>query len=83
MVLRYGWVFFESAMTYCSPPARIRMISARVSAPSLSGGTALLIAQGYRPGNFRPIAEMEAALSEIMKAKGVEVPPAPKRKEDS
>ena len=48
-----------------------------------SGWTPLLIAQGYRPGNFRPIAEMEAALSGIMKAKGMDVLPAPKRKEDS
>lgn len=48
-----------------------------------SGWTPLLIAQGYRPGNFRPIAEMEAALAGIMKARGAAVPSAPKRKEDS
>ncbi len=47
-----------------------------------SGWTPLLIAQGYRQGNFRPIAEMEDVFSKIMKARGVEPPPAPKRKED-
>ena len=48
-----------------------------------SGWTPLLIAQGYRQGNFRPIAEMEAVISEVMKARGVTPPAAPKRKEDS
>ncbi len=47
-----------------------------------SGWTPLLIAQGYRQGNFRPIAEMEEVFSKVMKARGVEPPPAPKRKED-
>ena len=47
-----------------------------------SGWTPLLIAQGYRQGNFRPIAEMEDVFSKVMKARGVEPPPAPKRKED-
>jgi len=45
-----------------------------------SGWTPLLIAQGFRQGNFRPIAEMEAAVSEVMRSHGVEPPPAPKRK---
>ena len=48
-----------------------------------SGWTPLLIAQGYRQGNFRPIAEMEAVISEVMKARGATPPAAPKRKEDS
>ena len=47
-----------------------------------SGWTPLLIAQGYRQGNFRPIAEMEDVFSKVMKSRGVEPPPAPKRKED-
>ena len=47
-----------------------------------SGWTPLLIAQGYRQGNFRPIAEMEDVFSKVMKARGIEPPPAPKRKED-
>lgn len=41
------------------------------------GWTPLLIAQGYRPGNFRPIQETTDALTEIMRAKGIEPPPAP------
>ena len=48
-----------------------------------SGWTPLLIAQGYRQGNFRPIAEMEAVISEVMKSRGATPPAAPKRKEDS
>jgi uncharacterized protein len=46
-----------------------------------SGWTPLLIAQGYRQGNFRPIAEMEAVFSQVMKARGVDPPPAPPRKD--
>lgn len=45
-----------------------------------SGWTPLLIAQGFRQGNFRPIAEMEEVISRVMRAKGVEPPPAPLRK---
>ncbi len=44
-----------------------------------SGWTPLLIAQGFRQGNFRPIAEMEEVISRVMRAKGVEPPPAPPR----
>ncbi len=44
------------------------------------GWTPLLIAQGYRFGNFRPIAETQEALMEIMKERGAEFPPAPERK---
>ncbi len=47
-----------------------------------SGWTPLLIAQGYRQGNFRPIAEMVDVFSKVMKVRGVEPTPAPKRKED-
>ena len=43
------------------------------------GWTPLLIAQGFRFGNFRPIAVMEAAVSEVMARHGVETPPAPER----
>lgn len=48
-----------------------------------SGWTPLLIAQGYRHGNFRPIAEMEAVISKVMKARGATPQAAPKRKDDS
>ncbi|MBK1826025.1 ankyrin repeat domain-containing protein [Haloferula rosea] len=42
-----------------------------------SGWTPLLIAQGFRPGNFRPIGYTIDALSEVMKAHGVTPPPSP------
>ena len=43
------------------------------------GWTPLLIAQGFRPGNFKPSAKTEAAFAEVMLAQGLEVPPAPSR----
>ena len=42
-----------------------------------AGWTPLLIAQGFRPGNFRPIQYTIDALSAVMRAHGVEPPPAP------
>jgi len=44
------------------------------------GWTPLMIAQGFRPGNFRPIAEVEEAVSKVMLAHGVTPPPPPERK---
>ncbi len=44
------------------------------------GWTPLLIAQGFRFGNFRPIKETREALTEIMKSHGVEIPPERDRK---
>jgi ankyrin repeat protein len=41
------------------------------------GWTPLRIAQGYRVGNFKPAAETEAALREVMVAAGVNPPGAP------
>jgi ankyrin repeat protein len=43
------------------------------------GWTPLLIAQGFRPGNFKPSAPTIAAISEIMRANGIEPPPPPDR----
>ena len=40
------------------------------------GWTPLMIAQGHRPGNFRPAPESIAAIEKVMRAKGVE-PPKP------
>ncbi|MDP4626054.1 MAG: ankyrin repeat domain-containing protein [Akkermansiaceae bacterium] len=40
------------------------------------GWSPLVITQGYRFGNFRPIAEAEAALAEVMLSHGVTPPPA-------
>jgi len=43
------------------------------------GWTPLLIAQGFRPGNFKPSVPTIEAISEIMLAAGVTPPPAPDR----
>jgi len=40
--------------------------------------TPLLIAEGYRPGNFRPAPATLVALEKVMKAAGVQVPPRTK-----
>lgn len=43
------------------------------------GWTPLLLAQGFRPGNFKPSVPTITAISEIMLANGIEPPPAPDR----
>ncbi|MCB1208635.1 MAG: ankyrin repeat domain-containing protein [Verrucomicrobiales bacterium] len=43
------------------------------------GWTPLLIAQGFRPGNFKPSVPTIEAISEIMRAAGVTPPPPPDR----
>jgi uncharacterized protein len=43
------------------------------------GWTPLLIAQGFRPGNFKPLAETIDAIQRVMRASGVEPPPPPPR----
>ena len=43
------------------------------------GWTPLLIAQGFRPGNFKPSVPTIDAISEIMTAQGVAPPPPPDR----
>jgi ankyrin repeat protein len=40
------------------------------------GWTPLMIAQGHRPGNFRPAPDTIAAIERVMRAKGVEPPKA-------
>ncbi|MEX2288274.1 MAG: ankyrin repeat domain-containing protein [Planctomycetaceae bacterium] len=45
------------------------------------GWTPLMIAQGHRPGNFRPAPETIAAVERVMQAAGVALPP--KTKADS
>ena len=44
-----------------------------------SGWTPLIITQGFRPGNFRPIETTEKALAKVMLKHGMEPPPPPKR----
>ena len=43
------------------------------------GWTPLLIAQGFRPGNFKPSVPTTDAISQIMLAAGVQPPPPPDR----
>lgn len=45
------------------------------------GWTPLLIAQGFRPGNFKPSAPTIASIGKIMLAAGVVPPPAPDRED--
>jgi ankyrin repeat protein len=42
--------------------------------PNKRGWTPLRIAEGYRPGNFKPSFETIGALKEVMSAAGVSVP---------
>ncbi|MEJ6729170.1 MAG: ankyrin repeat domain-containing protein [Akkermansiaceae bacterium] len=44
------------------------------------GRTPLLIAEGYRPGNFKPSFETIDAFENVMKSKGVAIPDGPKPK---
>lgn len=41
------------------------------------GWTPLLIAEGFRPGNFKPSAETVDAIRQVMRAAGVTPPPTP------
>ena len=43
------------------------------------GWTPLLIAQGFRPGNFKPSAATIEAIEVVMRDSGVEPTPAPER----
>lgn len=43
------------------------------------GWTPLMIAQGHRPGNFRPAPDTIAAIERVMRAHGVTPPPSPPR----
>jgi hypothetical protein len=43
------------------------------------GWTPLMIAQGFRPGNFKPSAETIEAIHGVMRAAGVTPPPPPAR----
>lgn len=43
------------------------------------GWTPLIIAQGFRPGNFKPSAETIEALEKVMRAAGMTPPPPPPR----
>ncbi len=48
--------------------------------PNKDGWTPLLIAEGYRPGNFKPSFATVDAIVEVMNARGVPLPTGPKPK---
>lgn len=76
----------ETAMhgaAYKGLPLMVNLLAGKGAKISLwnqknkAGWTPLLIAQGFRPGNFKPIAETVAALEKVMRAAGVTPPPSP------
>ena len=76
----------ETAMhgaAYKSLPKMVELLAAKGAKISLwnqknkSGWTPLLIAQGFRPGNFKPSAETIAPIERVMRAAGVTPPPSP------
>ncbi len=50
---------------------------------SKKGRTPLSIAQGYRPGNFKPSFETVAAIKKVMIAHGVTPPPPPRKRDET
>ncbi|MEQ2006771.1 MAG: ankyrin repeat domain-containing protein [Limisphaerales bacterium] len=76
----------ETAMhgaAYKSLPKMVDFLAAKGARISVwntknkAGWTPLLIAQGFRPGNFKPLAETSAAIEKVMRANGVTPPPSP------
>jgi ankyrin repeat protein len=71
------------AAAYKSSPAVIKLLDQRGAdirvwhKENRNGWTPLLIAQGFRPGNFRPIQYTEDALAEVMRRQRVEPTPSP------
>ena len=80
-----GETVMHCAAYKCEPPM-IKLLHERGADIAVwnkknkAGWTPLMIAQGFRPGNFRPIAEVIAAMSEVMESHGVTPPPPPERK---
>lgn len=58
-------------------------LAATLEPENKSGWTPLLIAEGFRPGNFTPSAETIAALHRVMLAAGVPPPPPTVRPVDT
>src|SRR6185436_19077015 len=74
----------ETAMhgaAYKSLPKMVQFLSGKGAQIAIwnqknkHGWTPLLIAEGYRPGNFKPSAETIAAIHAVMSAAGVTPPP--------
>lgn len=82
----------ETAMhgaAYQSRPAVVRLLAERGADVAVWnrenqwGWTPLEIAEGHRPGNFRPAPETIAAIEQAMRAAGVEPPPKPQQPENA
>jgi hypothetical protein len=73
------------AAAYKQSPKLVRLLSGKGAnikvwnRKNKRGWTPLLIAQGFRHGNFKPSVKTIAALSEVMRAAGVDPPPPPPR----
>jgi ankyrin repeat protein len=80
----------ETAMhgaAYQSLPKLVRLLADRGAdlkvwnRKNKFGWTPLMIADGHRPGNFRPAPETIAAFEEVMRKAGVPIPPKAKRED--
>jgi ankyrin repeat protein len=75
------------AAAYKSLPRVVKLLDERGAdikvwtGKSKQGRTPLSIAQGFRPGNFKPSFETVKAIEQVMLAHGVRPPPPPKRRE--
>jgi ankyrin repeat protein len=74
------------AAAYKSLPKVVKLLDERGAdikvwaRKSKHGRTPLSIAQGFRPGNFKPNFETVAAIKQVMLDHGVQPPPPPKRR---
>ncbi|MES2597496.1 MAG: ankyrin repeat domain-containing protein [Verrucomicrobiota bacterium] len=81
---RHGQTAMHGA-AYKNLPKVVKLLSAKGAKidvwnqPNDRGWTPLLIAQGFRPGNFKPSVPTVDAISEVMHAHGVQPAPAPDR----
>jgi uncharacterized protein len=82
----------ETAMhgaAYRNFPLVVHLLADRGANPEIwnqknkRGWTPLLIAQGFRPGNFRPSRDTMAAFEKVMRERGLEIPPPPQSNEPS
>jgi len=77
------------AAAYKSLPEVIKLLDERGAdikvwaVKSKQGRTPLSIAQGYRPGNFKPSFETVEAIKKVMLARGVTPPPPPRESKTS
>ena len=77
------------AAAYKSLPRVVKLLDQRGadidvwSRKSKQGRTPLSIAQGFRPGNFKPSFETVAAIKQVMLSHGVQPPPPPRRSKEN